>query len=168
MKILSEKTLLWFCALMIALSGISCRQQDRMIENAYIPRLMIEKKGVNYGAMSGVELRLPHSGTEILVEQLPLVNEFEIRNVELVKVDLGRALLLQMTEKGARNLFRGTVTGNGSYIVLTINGNPIGIRHVDGAIDNGNFYTFVELPDEKLGQLVLNMKETLRQLKARK
>ncbi len=157
-----------FILSILVFSGISCRKDDTTIGNAHIPRLMIEKRGVNYGAMSGVELRLPFSRAEILVDKEPLVNEFEIRNVELVKVELGMALLLQMTEKGSRDLFRGTVTGNGGYIVLTINGNPIGIRRIEGAIDNGNFYTFVELPDEGLSQLVFNIKETLRQLQTRK
>ena len=35
---------------------------------------------------------------------------------------------------------------------------------IDGAIQDGNFYTFVEVDDEELGQLVLDIKETIVEL----
>ena len=49
----------------------------------------------------------------------------------------------------------------GSRVVLCINSNVIGQRYIDGAINDGKFYTFVELPQESLGQLVLDIKATL-------
>lgn len=148
--------------LSLCLLGLSvgCKK-DSDLEELRVPRLMIEARGVNYGSLAGTSLELPVSGTRIAVQGDPLINEFEIANVELVKVDMGMALLIQTTDKGARDLYRGSVSNMGGRVVLTVNNNPIGARRLDGAIEDGNLYTFVEVDDEELGQLVIDMKKTL-------
>lgn len=143
-------------------------KKDSDFEDMRVPRLMIESRGVNYGNLTGTMAVLPVSGTQIPLQKEPLVSEFEITNVELVKVDMGLALLVQVSEKGARDLYRGSVTHNGNRVVLMINGNPIGARRLSGAIEDGNFYTFVEVDDEELGQLVLDIKQTLVEIQKKK
>ena len=149
-----------FLALFVFATFGGCRKAA-VLENAMVPRLLIETRGVNYGALGGDVVTLPVSGTSIAVQAQPLVSEFEILNVEQVKVDMGMALLVQISPKGARELYRGSVSNMGGRIVLTVNGNAIGARRIDGAIQDGNFYTFVEVDDAELAQLVLDMKETL-------
>lgn len=149
---------------LLALVFCGCKKEEINTENFRVPRLMVETRGVQYGSLGGEVVQLPVSGTRIPLQKDPLVSEFDIVNVEMVKVDMGLALLIQTTEKGARALYRGTVTNMGGRIVLTVNDNPIGARRVDGAIQDGNLYTFVEIDDEELGQLVLEIKETLAQL----
>ncbi|MEO0510090.1 MAG: hypothetical protein AAF065_09555 [Verrucomicrobiota bacterium] len=148
---------------LVLLSG--CRKDDVDLDNLKVPRLMIESRGVNYGNLSGDIVGLPVSGTRITLQKEPLVNEFDIMNVELVKVEMGLALLIQMNDKGSRALYRGTVTNMGGRIVLTVNGNPIGARRIDGAIQDGNLYTFVEIDDDEIGQLVLDLKDSIEKLK---
>ena len=155
-------------ALSLLLLFSACRKEKVAEENLRVPRLILEARGVNYGALTADTVTLPVSGTKIALRKEPLVSEFEITNVELVKVELGLALLVQTSELGARALYRGTVTGMGGRIVLTVNGNPIGARRVEAPIQDGNFYTFVELEDEALGQLVLDMKETIAYLQENK
>ena len=155
-------------ALSLLLLFSACRKEKVEDEDLRVPRLMLEARGVNYGALTADVVTLPVSGTKVSLRKEPLVNEFEITNVELVKVELGLALLVQTSELGARALYRGTVTGMGGRIVLTVNGNPIGARRVEAPIQDGNFYTFVELDDEELGQLVLDMKETIAYLRENK
>ena len=145
----------------------ACKKDKPTIENLKVPRLMLESRGVSYGGMTGGEVELPLSRTRIPLEKEPLVNEFEISNVELVKVEMGLALLIQATETGARALYRGSVTHMGGRIVLTVNGNPIGARRIDGAIADGNFYTFVEVSEDEIGQLVLDLKESIVTLRKR-
>lgn len=145
---------------------IGCKEEP--IDNLSVPRLMIETRGVNYGAMGGQTVTLPVSGTSISIEKEPVVNEFEIMNVELVKVDLGMALLIQVSEKGSRDLYRASVSHMGGRLVLTVNNNAIGARRISGAIEDGNVYTFVEVADEELGQLVLDMKETIARIQEKK
>lgn len=147
-----------------------CRDKSGKLENPAVPRLLLEPRGVNYGSpSSGTRvLKLPTTGTEYVVSANPLINEFEILNADMVKVDLGVALMLRLSDRGARALYRASVTNIGSVVVLTINDNAVGARRLDGAISDGTFYTFVELPEDELGQLVLDIKETIIQLQKSK
>lgn len=144
--------------LLTLLSG--CR--DKMDqEDLRIPRLMVETRGVSYGGLIGETAVLPVTGTKIIVQKEPVVTEFEIVNVEMVKVELGLALMIELTEKGARDLYRASVTNKGGRVVLTVNGNAIGAQRFQQAVTDGKWYTFVEVDNEELGQLVLDMKDTL-------
>ena len=145
---------------------VACKKGK--LENLSVPRLMIETRGVNYGAPTGEIVTLPVSRTTISIQGDPVANEFDILNVEMVKVDLGVALLVQTGGQGKRNLYRASVSNNGNRIVFMVNGNAIGARRIDGVIQDGNFYTFVEVDDKELGQLVLDIKETIVKLQANK
>ena len=134
------------------------------IENMQVPRLMIEARGVDYGGGSGSKVTLPISGTAIKLEREPVVGEYDIINVEMVKVDMGIALMIQVTDKGSRELYRRSVTHSGSRIVLTTNGQPIGAIRLNGTIEDGQFYTFVEIPDDEVGQFVLDLKASIAEL----
>ncbi len=158
---------LLFCVIFSSLGFFVGCNQD-LPADLSVPRLMVEARGVNYGALGGDLATLPVSGTSIQIQTEPLVNEFDIFNVEMVKVDLGMALLVQVSSKAARDLYRGSVSNMGGRIVLTVNGNAIGARRIDGAIQDGNFYTFVEVDDEELGQLVLDIKESLAAIQKQK
>ncbi len=140
---------------------VGCKMKDDPPENFKVPRLFMEGRIMNYGSITPTAMRLPKSGTVVEVIKEPLISEFEIVNAELVKVELGMALLLQLSDRGARSLYRASVTNNGNRIVVTINGNPIGFRRLDGPINNGNFYCFVEMRDEVLSDLVLDLKDSI-------
>ena len=144
----------------------ACKREE--LENLSVPRLMVETRGVNYGTSTGETVMLPVSMTTINIEGDPVVNEFDIQNVEMVKVDMGVALLVQTRGQGLRDLYRASVSNMGNRIVFMVNGNAIGARRIDGAIQDGNFYTFVEVDDEELGQLVLDIKETIVELQKNK
>ena len=145
---------------------VACKKEK--LENLSVPRLMVETRGVNYGSSTGETVTLPVSRTTISIQGDPVVNEFDIQNVEMVKVDMGVALLVQTGGQGARDLYRASVSNMGSRIVFTVNGNAIGARRIDGAIQDGNFYTFVEVDDEELGQLVIDIKDTIVELQKNK
>ena len=145
---------------------VACKKEK--LENFSVPRLMVETRGVNYSASTGEAITLPVSRTTINIEGDPVVNEFDIQNVEMVKVDMGVALLIQTGGQGKRDLYRASVSNMGNRIVFMVNGNAIGARRIDGAIQDGNFYTFVEVDDEELGQLVLDIKETIVELQKSK
>jgi hypothetical protein len=134
------------------------------IENMQVPRLMMEARGVDYGGGGGSKVTLPVSGTAIKLEREPVVGEYDIINVEMVKVDMGIALMIQVTDKGSRELYRRSVTHSGSRIVLTTNGQAIGATRLSGTIEDGQFYTFVEIPDDEVGQFVLDLKASIAEL----
>jgi hypothetical protein len=134
------------------------------IENMQVPRLMIESRGMDYSGSGVRSATLPVSGTTIKFEREPIVAEYDILNVEMVKVELGIALMIQVTDKASRELYRRSVTHAGSRIVFTCNGQPVGARRLDGPIENGQFFTFVEIPDDQLGQFVLDLKASIAEL----
>ena len=136
-------------------------KKEQYSKDLVLPRLMIESRGVDYGGMKGTIVKLPISGTSINIQGQPLVNEFDILNVEMVKVDLGFALLVQVSAQASRELYRSSISNMGGRIVLMVNGNAIGARRIDGAIEDGNYYTFVEVDDEELGKLVFDIKASL-------
>ena len=119
---------------------------------------------MDYGGGGGNKVSLPISGTQIKLEREPVVGEYDIINVDLVKVDMGMALLIQVTDKGARELYRRSVTHSGSRVVFTTNGYAIGARRLSGTIEDGQFFTFVEIPDEELGQFVIDLKASIAEL----
>ena len=151
--------LIFFTSLGICL--LSGCKKEQYSKDLILPRLMIESRGVDYGGMKGTTVKLPISETSINIQDQPLVNEFDILNVEMVKVDLGVALLVQVSTQASRALYRGSISNMGGRIVLMVNGNAIGARRIDGAIQDGNFYTFVEVDDEELGKLVFDIKASL-------
>ena len=133
---------------------------------------MIETRGhIDYAYEEGfgpTVVKLPVSGTIISIQDQPLVDEFNVLNVELVKVDIGLALLVQVSTQGSRSLYRGSISNMGGRIVLMINGNAMGARRIDGSIEDGNFFTFVEVSDEELGKLVFDIKASLASIKKNK
>ena len=142
------------------LSSTGCRKDRSVIEDAAVPRLHLEVRG-GPGTGGVTNIRMPISGSNLSVMQEPLVSEFEITNIELVQVELGYAVLIQMSEMASRRLYRASVERHGSRVALIVSGVPVGLRLLDGPIQDGNFFTFVELDDEQTEDLVLDMRETL-------
>ena len=154
---------LFFTFLAVCLA-CGCKKEQEL-KNLTLPRLMIETRGHVEPPVIAV---LPVSGTSISIQDEPLVDEFNVLNVELVKVDMGLALLVQVSAQGSRSLYRGSISNMGGRIVLMINGNAIGARRIDGPIEDGNFFTFVEVSDEELGKLVFDIKASLASIKKNK
>lgn len=152
--------------LALALVLCSCNKSEKA-DNLLVPRLMLESRSLQYGAIRGIEMKLPISQTQVIVDREPVVSEFDIINVEMVKVDMGMALMIQTNDKGARALYRGTVTNMGQRVVFTTNNQPIGARRIDGIIEDGKLYTFIEIDDDELGQLVLDLKASIAELQTR-
>lgn len=108
--------------------------------------------------------QLPRSGVQIVVSPRPVLGEADLRNVELVKVDLGLCLMFEFTTESSRDLFRLSASNLGRRLVVTLNGKPFGARLLDGPIQGGQLFMFVELPDEELGETAINLKRTAHEV----
>ena len=108
----------------------------------------------------GTPVMLPQSGVRLTVNSKPVITEGDIVNVELVQVDLGKCLLVQLTPSATRDFYRMSVSHQGRRLVLLVNDNPLGARRIDGAITNGVVYVFVEIPESDLPVLVDNLKKS--------
>ena len=162
-----KRSLLLLPLLFLSVFLPACKTTNQ-VENMLIPRIMIESRGLQYGAMQGRALRLPISQTEIIVDREPAVSELDILNVELVKVDMGLALLIETNDTGARALYRTSVTNRGSRLVFTTNDKAIGARRIDTVMNDGKLYTFVEVEDNAIGQLVLDLKASIAELRRKR
>ena len=103
---------------------------------------------------------LPISGTQIAINNKPVIVEVDITAVQLAKADMGQFLLFQLTPDASRDIYRLTASNQGRRLVLTINGNPLGARQIDRPFSTGSIATFVELPDSVLPELVKNINGT--------
>jgi hypothetical protein len=111
------------------------------------------------------ELNFEHSGLHYTVYNKPLIQPWNVLNVELVRVDSGKlALRFSFDDEGQRELYRTSVTNMGRMIVTVVDGKPIGARQIDGPMQGGVFYTFSELSEEELMELVPKMQESVREV----
>lgn len=108
----------------------------------------------------GIGITLPQSGVQIGVNVQPVFTEGDVRNVELVQVDLGKCLMFEFTTSAARDLYRLSGSHQGRRLVLTLDDKPLGARRIDGAWSDGRVLVFVEVADEALPELVQRLKRS--------
>jgi hypothetical protein len=121
-----------------------------------LPRFFLESTSGG----DGTPVMLPQSGVKLTVNSRPVITEGDIVNVELVQVDLGKCLLVQLTPSATRDFYRISVAHQGRRLVLFVNGNPLGARRLDGVITNGVIYVFVEIPELEMPAFVDNLKKS--------
>ncbi len=112
------------------------------------------------------EIEMPLSGVPLTIATDPVLDEFDIVNIELVKVDLGLVLLFQFDLEASRKLMRVTASNLGRRMVLLVNGDPVGVRIIDHIVENGNWLTFTELSDDRLYDFVVDLRATLAEIRA--
>lgn len=105
-------------------------------------------------------VKLPRSGVVIAVSSKAVVTEADIVNAEVVQVDLGRCLMLQVTPSAARDLYRLTGANQGKRLVLTLNDVALGARQIEAPMAEGSVMIFVEMTDAALDDLVRDLKRT--------
>src|ERR1043165_1818824 len=108
----------------------------------------------------GTPVMLPQSGVRMTVNSKPVITEGDIINVELVQVDLGKALLVELTPTASRDFYRLSVTHQGRRLVLVVDGKALGARRIDGVITNGVVYVFVEMPETEMPVFVENLQKS--------
>lgn len=108
----------------------------------------------------GEWLTLPKSAVRIAVGAKPVMTEFDIVDVGMAEVQLGKCLKFEFTTAAGRDLFRLTSVNAGQRLVLLVNGKPLGARRIDRAIHDGTLLIFVETPDEGLPALSENLLKT--------
>lgn len=110
---------------------------------------------------------LPVSGTRISVDLRPVFTEHNIDRVGLYRVEHGLVLGFALSPSGSRELARLTVQNIGRRLVLVIDGQAMGARRIEGIIEGGMIYTFVEVEDRYLEEMVADLNEALRLAKRR-
>lgn len=130
------------------------------IENPHVPTIHLEASGSVPGGEHPF-VTLPVSGSRIRIFDEPVFGPMDIIRIEMVRVNRGLAVRYLLTPSASRQLIRESVDNVGYRFVFFDNSLPIGARKIDGVIDDGVLYTFLEVPDEKLPELVEDMNRTL-------
>lgn len=160
-KLTRHLTLLFVAITAFAfLMGCKTSEERMQGDEFYLPRAHIETSPTTPSEWS-MDVTMPLSQVRLQVLRGMVFNERNVIGAELVKVDGGLALLLQLDREGTRNLYTTTVQNMGRRLVLTINGAPVGIRLVSSPVNNGVWLTFLEMPDEDLEELVIKLKASI-------
>jgi hypothetical protein len=112
------------------------------------------------GSGEGTAVTLPLSGVRVTVNSKPVITEGDITDVQLVQVELGKAIMFQLTPTASRDFYRLSGTHQGRRIVLVVDGDALGARRIDGAIMNGVVFVFVEMAESALPAFVENLKKS--------
>lgn len=145
-----------FALALAALAGCQTAPEPPKDYQPLVARFYLETKP----GETGVAVTLPDSGVTISVGPKPVVVEYDIANAELVQVDLGRCVLVQVNTAAARDLYRLSVSAVGRRLVLALNDQFLGARRIDEAIADGSILIFLETPEAELGDLVQRLKRT--------
>ena len=114
----------------------------------------------HFEADQGTIATLPVSGARIQVSPNTAITEFDIVDVQIVEVELGRCLAFSLTRRAARAFYQESANNLGRRLVLIIDGRPIGVRRVNAPIADGVVYIFLEVPDSSLDGISMNLKGT--------
>jgi hypothetical protein len=144
--------------LLSALVFVGCRSTT--IEYPHLPTVFLEA-GNTFPGQTNPVVTLPVSRTEFRIFDKPLYDPTDIIRIEMVRVDRGLAVRYLLTPSASRDLMRTSVDNIGYRLVFFDNNDPIGARMIDGSIENGMIYTFLEVPDEEVPELVTEMNRTL-------
>lgn len=146
-------------ALLAAAALTSCTTTRKTPPADYAPlvaRFFLEAKRNE----AGIPVTLPRSGLNITVSPRPVLVEYDIVNAEVVQVELGRCLLVQLTPAASRDLYRLSVSAVGRRLVVALNDEFLGARQIEAAMADGVILVFLEVPDETLTEIVTRLKLT--------
>ncbi len=158
-----RKRLVCLCRLSLLVPFLFMTACDENIKD--LPTFYLEMGNAYNSLDQGMNLSLSKSGLNYNVFAEPIVKSWNVLNVEAVRVQSGKmALRFYFDDEGQRELYRDSVTNRGRMIITVVDDIPIGARQIDGPMPGGIFYTFTELSDEELLDLVAKMKESLKEV----
>ena len=140
----------------VACAGIGCQSASKPKDY----KLTSARFFLEAGSGEGTAVTLPLSGVRVTVNSKPIITEGDITDVQLVQVELGKAIMFQLTPTASRDFYRLSGTHQGRRIVLVVDGEPLGARRIDGAIMNGVVFVFVEMPEPAMAPFVENLKKS--------
>ncbi len=143
-----------------ALILAGCQNKPARDYEQLVARFVIESE-----AARTTEVELPVSGVKIRVMPKPVISEFDLVEVAIAQVELGRCLLFQLTPSAARDLYRLSAANQGRRLVLLLNDQPVGARVMERPLEGGVVLLFIERPDAALPALVERLQRTTAEIR---
>ncbi len=145
-----------FLLLGLALVATGCASSKKKDYPIAVVRFMMESGGRE----SGGTVRLPRSGTTMMVAPKAEFSEYDIVRCSVVENELGKSLAFQLTPQAGRDLYRLSAMNQGLRIITVLNGRAIGARRIDGPLAQGHIVTYVEIDERELDELAKNITST--------
>lgn len=148
----------YFILLLLLVLGATsgCQHSKALRLEPLVARFYLE----TYPSEAGRTVVLPQSDVMVVVSPKPVVMEFDVVDVEIAEVALGRCLIFKLTLAAGRDLYRLTGSSQGQRLVLALNDQAIGARKIDQPLDETNLMIFLEMPDDALPDVVARLKQT--------
>lgn len=144
-----------------ALAGSGC--SDKKVEGKPI-RFYVQVDDAGAMGTKSRPARMP-DGMVYFVKPDPVILERTVNSVELVRVANGRlALLFFLNDEGTGALYRTSVSNRGRFMILEYNGVAIAERQLEAPIGDGRYFTFVNLPEDELEELVLDIRANISKI----
>lgn len=103
-------------------------------------------------------LQLPQSLVQIAVHAQPVLRTTDVASLEVVQVELGKAVEVKLTPTAARELERISAAAGRRRLVFVANHVPLGALRLNGPITDGVVSVFLEVPDAYLPRLLTTLK----------
>lgn len=141
------------CAVVLALAS-GCRTGKAKPDYSPISaRFFMEaRKGEQ-----GLPISLPISGVSLEVDPRPVLLEFDITGVQLVRGEFGPGLMFVLTAQAARDLYRISASSQGRRLVLSLNGTPVSATPFSGPLGSGAIVVYPEVAADRMGELARNL-----------
>ena len=138
------------------LSGCSTTESAKNY-NVSVARFVMENSDEN--GYAGIA-EMPVSRVRIPVNSSAVLSEFDIVEVSVMEVELGKCLLFALTPQATRAFVKDSSLNRGKRLVLLVNGRPLGVRRIDTPIVDGRIFMFLETKDENLDEIAKDIKKT--------
>jgi hypothetical protein len=149
-------------AAVLVLAACNTPRRDEPLDyEPMVPRFLIEVRPTE----QGVPVVLPLSGVTVQVNPRAMFAEFDVAEIELVPTDLGPAFVFQLNGEASREFYRLSLTSRGRRVVLTLNNRAVAVRSLEQPVANGVLLFIPEIPEERLPQLLADMRRTLEDVK---
>lgn len=107
------------------------------------------------------EYVLPQSGVTVTCGTTPVVTNGGVAHAGVAQLELGKALLLELTKAGLERLQGELAATQAARVVVVVNGSPIGVFRTDPAPSVASLVVFVELSEDELSDVVETLKPAL-------
>lgn len=109
---------------------------------------------------AGRDWRLPQSGVAVTTEPQPLIDGASIAGVRVVSLDLGPALVLDLTPAGAASV--AARAGANTRLLLVSHDRALGVARATGRQRGAEISMFVEMPTSELNAWAESIESRLR------
>lgn len=111
--------------------------------------------------LGGALVALPESGVQLRLASPAVAFADEILSVQVVQAELGRALVVEVSDRVARELSRLAASPGRPRIVLFAQDHALAARRLDGPVVDRRVAFFAEVPDAELPALAANLNDGL-------